>query len=120
MRLAGVPNPYPIPIVQPAHVRYVAYQIKTEGFLTEKQFANLYDRLGKHLHADNPWGADKQRGQLGQLLPTVIERAEGLLEYHVRFVQTEGVWRALVTTASADDVTVLVADADGPFDVQDE
>lgn len=35
------------------------FENKTVGVLTKKQFERCYDRLGKHLHAQNPWGTNK-------------------------------------------------------------
>ena len=32
---------------------------KCSGVLTKKRFESIYDRLGKHLHAHNPWSNNK-------------------------------------------------------------
>lgn len=68
---------------------------KQSGFLSKKKFENAYDRLGKHLHAHNPWSGSKNLQNLAADLPVIIEEAHGLLDLHARFIRApgyEGVW----------------------------
>jgi hypothetical protein len=71
------------------------YDKKKTGFLTKKRFERVYDRLGKHLHAHNPWSVSKHIQNLAAELPSIIDHAHGLLDLHARFIRTpgfEGVW----------------------------
>lgn len=65
------------------------------GHLTWKRFEASYDRLGKHLHAHNPWSTDKNLQNLAADLPGVISETRALLELHAAFIRTpefNGVW----------------------------
>ncbi len=90
---------------------------KEGGFLTQKRFGVVYDRLGKHLHADNPWSGDKNTRALASDLPGVIEEAFELLEFHVRFIRTpkfNGAW--IVGAPRSGTTPVIIAgEANGPF-----
>lgn len=71
------------------------YGQKQSGFLSKKRFVTAYDRLGKHLHADNPWSGSKNALNLAADLPAIIEETHGLLDLHARFIRTtdyKGVW----------------------------
>ncbi|MCB5227523.1 hypothetical protein JAO78_011945 [Alishewanella sp. 16-MA] len=59
--------------------------IKNEDYLTRKRFEKLYTRVGKFLHADNPWRADKGLAHFRNDLPKIIAHIKQLLNYH--FVQ---------------------------------
>lgn len=68
---------------------------KQSGFLSKKKFEKVYDRLGKHLHAHNPWSGSKNLQNLAADLPIIIDEAHGLLDLHARFIRApgyEGVW----------------------------
>lgn len=61
---------------------------RQDGYLTKKNFENVYDRLGKYLHAHNPWSPNKQIQNLANDLPGIIQKAETLLSLHARFIRT--------------------------------
>lgn len=88
---------YPIPML-PATQQPDAtwhFDCKTSGYLTKKHFETFYDRLGKHLHAHNPWSGNKNLQNLANEIPNTIEEALSLLELHATFIQTpefNGVW----------------------------
>lgn len=71
------------------------YGRRQDGYLTKKDFERVYDRLGKYLHAHNPWSPNKQIQNLANDLPGIIRKAETLLSLHARFIRTpdfQGVW----------------------------
>ncbi len=54
-----------------------------------KSFSNIYDRLGKFLHADNPWGNDKQRQNTVNDIQMCIPKLRELLILHGTFIRTK-------------------------------
>jgi hypothetical protein len=94
---------------------------KAASYLTKKRFESFYDRLGKHLHAHNPWSNKKNLQNLAADLPTTIDEAFSLLELHATFIQTpefKGVW---VIEAGSDGTAprAIVGEAKGDFIVAD-
>jgi hypothetical protein len=88
--------------------------------LTKKAFESFYDRLGKFLHADNPWGSDKGTQNLVADLPHVIDRLRVLLEWHFTVIRTpefNGVW-VVEVPASGNLPRILLGKAEGEFVVQ--
>ena len=75
---------------------------KPNGFLTKKKFESFYDRLGKFLHADNPWGNPKGIQNLVTDLPAVLVQFRGLLELHCTFVRLPRFSYTWVVTVGAD------------------
>ena len=112
---------YPIPLYSPESQDGNHHFIpKTTGFLTEKKFQSFYDRLGKYLHADNPWGQDKGLENLINDFPTKISELEELLKIHFTTIRTDdfnGVW---VTEVPFDGGSprVIRGQADGEFVVK--
>lgn len=91
---------------------------KQSGFLSKKRFERTYDRLGKHLHAHNPWGGSKNLQNLAKDLPGTIDEARGLLQLHARFIRTpeyHGVW---VVRAESPTPEIMKALAQGPYVIQ--
>jgi hypothetical protein len=80
------PNFYPIPIER---LKGNTTQLKRSGFLTKRQFVQLYDRCGTILHAKNPFSRVSQRSFAFQkTIPGYVTRIEGLLfEHIVRFAK---------------------------------
>ncbi len=63
--------------------------------LTKKRFIAIYDRLGKHLHADNPWAKNSGFENLAKDVPTAIADLLSLISFHLVGLNTkrfEGVW----------------------------
>jgi hypothetical protein len=113
---------YPTPLLPPARRpdNTVHFERRTEGVLTKSQFEAFYDRLGKFLHSDNPWGTDKGTKNLADDLPRVIRSLRHLLEWHftvIRSPQFNGVWVVEVPTDGRQP-HVFVAETNGEFIVQ--
>jgi hypothetical protein len=88
---------YPKPLLPAVRVEDNVwnYAKKEKGFLTQKRFEKVYDRLGKYLHADNPWGNDKGLANLADEYPSFITQIHGLLALHITSIITpdfKGVW----------------------------
>jgi hypothetical protein len=109
---------YPLPLIPGEKQADGAWHFgnKQSGFLSKKRFEAAYDRLGKHLHAHNPWSGSKNLQNLAGDLPKIIEEAHGLLDLHARFIRTpgfEGVW-IFATDRIGSPPTFLTANAVGP------
>ena len=90
---------------------------KKSGFLTKKRFEGIYDRLGKHLHADNPWSGNKNLQNLAAEIPQIIEESHSLLDLHVCYIQTpefQGAW-LVETDRLGNPPRVYTAEAQGPY-----
>ena len=91
------------------------FENKTSGVLTKKQFERCYDRLGKHLHAQNPWGKAQNIQNIASDLQAMTTSAKELVAYHARFIRApdfHGVW---IVDAATPEPTVLNAEAKGPY-----
>jgi len=91
------PDFYPNPVSGPTQTSpgHWHYGQVTDGFLTKKNFEVLYKRLGKFLHADNPWGTDKGWTQLQEDISPAITKLRLLLKKHRTIIRAEkfnGVW----------------------------
>jgi len=94
---------------------------KKSGYLSKKRFEAIYDRLGKHLHTDNPWGYPKHLNSLAKDLPSTIAEAHSLLELHVTFIRTPSLKGAWVVAADRNGgpPRVITSVASGEFSVED-
>lgn len=111
------PDFYPRPLLPATRMPDGTWHFgqKQSGYLSKKQFERAYDRLGKHLHAHNPWGTNKNLQNLAVELPTIIGEARGLLQLHARIIRTsefQGVW---VIEAESPSPRVITGAAYGPF-----
>jgi len=111
---------YPVPlipfVVKPDETKH--FDRKEKGFLKEKQFKRIYDRLGKHLHAHNPWSNNKNIQNFAKNLPKIIEETQELLDLHVRFIRTptvHGAWVVEVDRHGKQPPRIITAIADGNF-----
>ncbi len=52
------------------------------GFLTRKDFENIYDRCGGLLHAQNPFSASKDIDNFLKMVPAWLEKIKVLLNHH--------------------------------------
>lgn len=71
------------------------YGRKKSGYLTKKRFERVYDRLGKFMHAHNPWSPEKHMRNLATSIPDTIGQLRALLELHGAFIRTssfKGAW----------------------------
>jgi hypothetical protein len=116
------PDFFPLTTSAPIHVSPGNWHFarRDDNSLTKKKFESFYDRLGKYLHADNPWGNEKGLENLVKDMPSVIAATCSLLSWHfttVRTPQFSGVW---VIEAPSDGTPprVIVGEADGEFVIQ--
>ena len=95
------------------------FEKPSNGYMTQKKFEALYNRLGKFLHADNPWGGDKGWDNFANSLPDAIIKIRSLLKKHrtiIRSTEFNGVW---VVDAPSDGTPARMfqAQAEGEFTV---
>ncbi|MCA8111094.1 hypothetical protein [Burkholderia cepacia] len=93
---------YPYPILPGKNIapegspnNHFHFDRKESGYLTKAEFISVYDRLGKHLHARNPWSTGDALAGLPEMAAKTIEAAYGLIELHVAFIrgpEFSGVW----------------------------
>jgi len=112
---------YPLPLLEPKSTGVGSwhYDRVNSGYLTKSQFIKLYDRLGKFLHADNPWDNDKGYLNLSKDLPDYFKKIRLLLQVHGTFVQDTKSRHAFVTNMGSEKkkASVLTATAKGEFNV---
>jgi hypothetical protein len=58
-------------------------------YLTKKRYEKVYDRCGALLHADNPWGHDKQYTSFMGLLPNYVTLTRNLIKLHSVIIEHE-------------------------------
>ena len=110
---------YPKPASAPISVgpRKWHFEKREDESLTKKQFSSFYDRLGKFLHADNPWGNDKGIKNLLDDIPKVMESVKLLLSWHFTKISTpefNGVW-VIEVPLSGKKPKIIIGQADGEF-----
>lgn len=94
------------------------YEKKEKGFLTQSRFEKLYDRLGKYLHSDNPWGNDKGLLNFSNEFPSFVKQIQGLLALHVTSIITpdfRGVW-IVESDSNFSRARIITAEANGEFE----
>ena len=78
----------------------------------------LYDRLGKYLHADNPWGNNKEWEDFALVVRDGISSIRDLFKLYFTVIRTPeftGVW---VLETRENVVQFLVAESHGEFIVE--
>ena len=116
------PDFYPVPVAAPSLIASKQWHFdrRHDDSLTQDRFETLYDRLGKFLHADNPWGHDKGYENIAKELPGVISAIRLLLSLHfvvIRAPAFQGIW-VVESFADGRPSTVLTGQAAGDFVVQ--
>lgn len=112
---------YPTPILPPNKVsnRNWHYALKENDFLTKKAFSSIYDRLGKFLHADNPWdNNNKHRENMATDIKETIPKLFNLLELHATFIKEKNyskVWIIKVPQNKLFAPEIIEAIASGDF-----
>lgn len=113
------PEFYPRPLTRQTRVGPNAWHFghATDKCLSRASFEKLYKRLGKYLHADNPWSADKGWEALAVDLADATSRLRVLLLIHrtvIRSPEFNGVW---IVEAPSDGTPprMFRATSDGPF-----
>jgi hypothetical protein len=94
------------------------YARKESGFLTQKRFEKVYDRLGKYLHADNPWGYDKGLSNFAKEFPSIVKQIQSLLALHITSIITpdfKGLW-IVESDSNFARARIITAQADGEFE----
>ncbi|WP_157956414.1 hypothetical protein [Dyella sp. C11] len=85
------PDFYPLALTGPTRKEQgMEFGRKETGYLTRDRFEKVYDRLGKHLHAQNPWGSDPNIQNLAKDIPSLVEEIYQLIELHARIVRRPG------------------------------
>lgn len=93
------PQPISSPISQGPNKWH--FEKRQDDSLNEKRFKSIYDRLGKFLHADNPWGNEKNQHNFLNDTPDIIKSIRLLLSWHYTEIITPkftGVWVVKVPT----------------------
>ena len=113
------PDFYPIALGEPVKELpgKFAFQELKDGYMARKQFEKFYARLGKFLHADNPWGSEKGWDNFAKEIPSVVSKLRTLLHSHAALIQTP-VFRGTWLVQAPSDGTpprIIQATADGPF-----
>lgn len=113
------PDFYPDPLLPETRVGPNAWHFEkpVDGYMKRKNFETLYKRLGKFLHADNPWGDDKGWATFAKDLPEAIVKIRALLKKHrtlIREPRFNGFW---IVDAPSDGTPprMIRAIADGSF-----
>lgn len=93
---------------------------KENGFLTQSKFVKIYDRLGKFLHADNPWDNNKQRQNIAKDIQKSIPEIRELLLLHVTFIRAKNHSEAWVVEVPLNDnkPKIIRATANGDFAIK--
>jgi hypothetical protein len=109
---------YPIALEKPTKSDEAWHFGRSSNTFTRKEFEKLYDRLGKFLHADNPWGTDKFYQTLAKELPNKINSIQCMLALYMTVIRTpdfNGVWVIEIINGKP---SIMVAKADGEFSVK--
>jgi hypothetical protein len=114
---------YPVPLTPAIRQDDASWKFgrKENAFLTKKKFSRTYDRLGKFLHADNPWDKDKQRQNIAKDIKSTIPLLRNLLQLHAVFIRTQrynGVWVVEVPEQGSLKPNIFTAISQGDFSVQ--
>jgi len=84
------PYSYPRPLVPPVERDGAWHFEPFRGeYLTKKRYEKVYDRCGDILHADNPWGQDKQYANYMKDFPTYIRWTLDLIRLHTVIIEHE-------------------------------
>ncbi|MGS1032958.1 hypothetical protein [Burkholderia glumae] len=121
------PDFYPLPLLPIKNItpagslnNHFYFDRKESGYLSKTDFISVYDRLGKHLHARNPWSKGDALAGLSEMAAKTIEAVHGLIELHVAFVRKpgfSGIWVVEIPRGSLVP-NMIVGQTDGPYAVQ--
>lgn len=103
------PDFYPIPIEEVPSSRSGVIndlQNKTSGFLTREDFVKVYEKCGRMMHANNPFGSQADLDFYTAMIPEWQNLIIGLLNCHV--IHLKGV----------EDIYVIHMKEEGKDDVQ--
>jgi len=113
------PDFYPRPLGEPVQesANYWNFPDVKGDYMKRKHFDNLYDKLGKFLHADNPWGNPKGWDHFAKDLPGAVRKLRTLLHRHAALIQNKDFIGTWIVDAPSDGTPprILQAEANGPF-----
>jgi len=84
------PVPLDPPQIMPNGVKH--FSQPPDGFLTKDEFALLYDKCGKILHARNPFSAESPTVQIGYSVAQWVSRIQKLLGLHLVNLVNGDIW----------------------------
>lgn len=104
---------YPLPLAEPELIGDGQWHFDrlSSGYLIKNEYSKLYDRLGKFLHSDNPWGGDKGYLSFAKDMSENFQKIKLLLQIHVTFVKDEKSIDAFVIDmgSQSKDVSLIKA-----------
>lgn len=121
------PDFYPLPLLPMKNVTPEGSQNnhfhcdrKESGYLSKTEFISVYDRLGKHLHARNPWSKGDALEGLSEMAAKTIDAVHGLIELHLAVVRKPGFSGAWVVEIPRGSLApkMITIQADGLYVVQ--
>ena len=102
------PNFYPVAIIEVPSSRpgvIKDLQNKTSGFLTREDFVKVYEKCGKMMHANNPFGSQADFDYYSQKIPEWEDLIIGLLNCHIIHIKgVEGFYIIHMKEEGRDDV----------------
>lgn len=115
-------NFYPVPLIPAVQQGDGTWHFgrKENGFLTEKQFVNIYNCLGIFFHADNPWGYQRERCGIAKKIQTIIPQIRELLLLHKTFIRAKRhseIW-VVEVPLNNDKPKIITAIAKGDFAIK--
>lgn len=106
------PKHYPEPIIlqgwngDPNHTRT---QPVNNGYLTRDELFDIYSRCGGLLHAQNPFGKNKDFVQASKVIPIWLKKIGTLLDKHiVNLVDSDAMIMVILNLGYENDVSVGV------------
>jgi hypothetical protein len=113
------PNFYPVPLKPPQEIApgQKHFDRAADGFLTQEDFATLYDGSAEVLHCRNPYAPGDPTINVKYTVDEWTRRIKALLSWHfVQLVDVQGLW--VIQVPNEGPVHVFGAMADGPFEVE--
>lgn len=114
------PDFYPIPYEAPKLQADGLYHLEQRiNKFPRKSFEKLYDRLGKFLHADNPWGNDKGYQNIARDIPNEVLAIQDMMNRYISVVRgpdLNGAW-LVERQRGSNQVTLFKVAADGEFTI---
>jgi hypothetical protein len=114
------PDFYPIPYETPKLQADGSYHLEQRvNKFPQASFEKLYDRLGKFLHADNPWGNDKGYQNIAKDIPNEILAIQDMMTRYISVVRgsdLNGAW-LVERKEGSNQVILFKAAADGEFTI---
>ena len=102
------PDFYPIPIQEvPSNEPGIKNDLhdKTTGFLTRENFVKIYEKCGKMMHANNPFGSQSDLDYYSSKIPEWEDLIIGLLNCHLIHIKgIEGFFLIHMHETGNDDV----------------